>query len=315
MINTGGKLPSTIKEWISKEFGSIRTIVINNKVWLAGIDVATVLGYSNPSVAINQRIQPKYKYVVTPHIYKLLCNSDYITISNPNPKISKPRILENQPIRISSNLSMRDNIKQFPLRGLTFIDLPGIYHLVLKSHALNAQPFQEWVVEELIPAVYEYGAYMTPETITQIDDNPNQINTLLSELKGFKQHLQDLEYSMSEMKTALKGAEKDVKFVKEVLQSEELLPTVVIAKDYGQSSQKFNQMLKKLGIHYYQGGRWLLMAQYAELGWKHSYTYEHQLKDGTKIFITQTKWTHKGRRELMELLATKHIYPIDPSVK
>ena len=310
----GGKLPITIREWISKEFGSVRTLIVNNKVWLVGIDIAKILGYSSPSVAVNQNLKPKYKWVITPNIYKALINSN--TMNLDNSKISAGVTLtQTQSVQISSDLFMREDTKPFPLRGLTFIDLSGLYSLVLKSYAPNAQPFQDWVVEELIPAVYEYGAYMTTETINYLDNNPTQMNELILDLKNFKHHIQKLEKSMSEMKIALKGAEKDVKFVKNVLQSDELLPTVVIAKDYGQSSQKFNQLLKELGVHYYQGGRWLLTAKYAELGWKHSYTYEHQLEKGVNLVITQTKWTHKGRRELTELLATKNIYPINPTTK
>ena len=89
----------------------------------------------------------------------------------------------------------------------------------------------------------------------------------------------------------------------------------MIAKDYGQTSFKFNRLLRTLGVHYFRGGRWLLKAKFAKLGWKHTYTYNQRIKNGVDLVITQTKWTHKGRRELMDFLIKKGIHPIDPAVK
>lgn len=40
----------------NEEFGSIRTIVINNEPWFVGKDVALILGYSNPQKAIRDHV-------------------------------------------------------------------------------------------------------------------------------------------------------------------------------------------------------------------------------------------------------------------
>lgn len=40
----------------NEEFGSIRTIVINNKPWIVGKDAALILGYSNPQKAIRDHV-------------------------------------------------------------------------------------------------------------------------------------------------------------------------------------------------------------------------------------------------------------------
>lgn len=40
----------------NEEFGSIRTVVIDNEPWLVGKDVAVILGYSNPQKAIRDHV-------------------------------------------------------------------------------------------------------------------------------------------------------------------------------------------------------------------------------------------------------------------
>ena len=46
------------------EFGSIRTITINNEPWFVGKDVAEVLGYSNPRDALSRHVDDEDKNTV-----------------------------------------------------------------------------------------------------------------------------------------------------------------------------------------------------------------------------------------------------------
>lgn len=45
-----------IKIFENPEFGKVRTIVIDNEPWFVGKDVAEILGYSQPSVAISKKV-------------------------------------------------------------------------------------------------------------------------------------------------------------------------------------------------------------------------------------------------------------------
>jgi len=38
----------------NKEFGDVRTVIINNKPYVVGIDVAKALGYKDPNSAISR---------------------------------------------------------------------------------------------------------------------------------------------------------------------------------------------------------------------------------------------------------------------
>ena len=40
----------------NKEFGEVRSLVINNEPWFVGKDVADILGYQNGSLYINRHV-------------------------------------------------------------------------------------------------------------------------------------------------------------------------------------------------------------------------------------------------------------------
>ena len=47
---------SNMKIFENPEFGKVRTIVIDDEPWFVGKDVAEILGYSQPSVAISKKV-------------------------------------------------------------------------------------------------------------------------------------------------------------------------------------------------------------------------------------------------------------------
>lgn len=54
---------NSLKIFESSEFGSIRTVEIDNEVWFVGKDVAEILGYTNPRKAIGDHVDEEDKGV------------------------------------------------------------------------------------------------------------------------------------------------------------------------------------------------------------------------------------------------------------
>lgn len=59
-----------------------------------------------------------------------------------------------------------------------------VYRLVMRSKLPDAEKFQDWVCEEVLPAIRKHGAYITPKTIEDILNNPDFGIQLLSTLKN-----------------------------------------------------------------------------------------------------------------------------------
>lgn len=54
-----------------------------------------------------------------------------------------------------------------------------VYRLVIKSNLPNAEIFEEWVMEEVLPAIRKHGAYLTDQKALDITTNPDSLADLL----------------------------------------------------------------------------------------------------------------------------------------
>src|SRR5690625_6605356 len=64
-----------------------------------------------------------------------------------------------------------------------FIDEGNLYRLIVGSELPEAEKFESWVFDEVLPTIRKHGAYMTPETIEQALLNPDTIIQLATNLK------------------------------------------------------------------------------------------------------------------------------------
>ena len=92
-----------------------------------------------------------------------------------------------------------------------------------------------------------------------------------------------------------------------VLASDGLLSISQIAKEFGMTGRKLNELLNKLGVQYKQGKIWVLYAKYADKGYT---KYVTHLVSGTGS-VTYTKWNQKGRKFIYEILEKNGVYPIN----
>lgn len=99
-------------------------------------------------------------------------------------------------------------------------------------------------------------------------------------------------------------------YVDKILQSKSLVTITQIAKDYGLSGRRMNQILKDLKIQYKVGGQWVLYSKYQNNGYVHSRTIDITRTDGRPDVTMQTEWTQKGRLFLYEELKKQGYIPV-----
>ena len=75
------------------------------------------------------------------------------------------------------------------LQEMAIIPESDIYRLVMRSKLPQAEAFQDWVCEDVLPSIRKHGAYLTPETVIQMFRNPDALIQLLTTLKS----LQDVQ--------------------------------------------------------------------------------------------------------------------------
>ncbi len=96
----------------------------------------------------------------------------------------------------------------------------------------------------------------------------------------------------------------------EILKNPGLVTITQIAKDYGMSGKKMNDILHDLGIQYKQSGQWLLYDKYSKNGYTHSETVDIVRSDGRRDVKMNTKWKQKGRIFLYNMIKEKGIVPM-----
>ena len=114
-------------------------------------------------------------------------------------------------------------------------------------------------------------------------------------LLAFEEKIKNLENKIEEDKIK-------VSYYDNILQSKDLVTITSIAKDYGLSGKKLNQILKDNKIQYKQGSIWLLYSKYQNKDYTQSKTVEYTRNDGIIGATMHTCWTQKGRLFLYELL-------------
>ena len=81
-----------------------------------------------------------------------------------------------------------------------FIDEGNLYRLITRSKLPQADEFEEWVFEEVLPSIRKHGIYATDNVIENTLNNPDYIINILTEYKKEKEHNLVLEQQVKENK-------------------------------------------------------------------------------------------------------------------
>lgn len=99
-------------------------------------------------------------------------------------------------------------------------------------------------------------------------------------------------------------------YTDKILKNSGLVTITQIAKDYGMSGQKMNELLHSLKVQYKQSEQWLLYSEHHGKGYTHSETVDIKRRDGREDIKMNTKWTQKGRLFIYDLLKKNNVLPL-----
>lgn len=194
-----------------------------------------------------------------------------------------------------------------PTRGgnqkMNCIPEGDIYRLIANSELPEAEKFESWIFDEVLPTIRKHGAYLTPQKIEEVLMNPDTIIQLATQLKEERALVQKQKQIIGELKPK-------ADYMDRILKNKGLVTITQIAKDYGMSGQAMNKLLHDLGVQYKQSGQWLLYREHHGKGYTHSETVEIIRSDGREDVKMNTKWTQKGRLFLYELLKENGVLPV-----
>lgn len=233
-----------------------------------------------------------------------------------NPAMVKSRLS-------AKGISNTDTLTAGGVQSMTYINEANLYKCIFQSRKTEAEKFQDWVYEEVLPSIRKHGAYITPLTIDSIIADPASGIKLLQALQ---QERKEKELAQAEVKEQQEliiakddeirdlneaNAEMRVKvsYLDQILASKSTVTTTQIAQDYGMSAKKFNIELRNLHIQRKVGGQWILYSPYNTMGYVHSETFIPDCSTTGKVIMV-SRWTQKGRLFLYEILKKNGILPL-----
>ena len=180
---------------------------------------------------------------------------------------------------------------------MNIINESGLYHVILRSDKPEAAPFRRWVTNEVLPSIRKHGAYMTPETLQAAILNPDTVIQLCQQLKAEQAKSAQLAAENNALKPA-------ADYAKQVCIGENCRTTTTLAKDYGMSAEKMNELLHELGIQYKTSDKqWVLYSKYCGKGYtknRKGKPFKHS--NGKMETPNTTVWTEQGQRFIYDKL-------------
>nr|DAN00774.1 MAG TPA: repressor domain protein [Caudoviricetes sp.] len=176
-----------------------------------------------------------------------------------------------------------------------FIPEGDIYRLVIGSSLPNAEKFESWIFDEVLPSIRKTGGYITGQ------ESLSPAELMAKALLVAQRTLDEREARLMALAAENQKLLPKATYCDMVLQTKNAVPITQIAKDYGMSAIKLNKLLHELKVQYKIDKCWVLYQDYADKGYTKSMT--HVISEDKSII--HTYWTQTGRLFLYELLKEK----------
>lgn len=268
-------MDNKIKVFENTEFGSVRTMMVNNEPWFVATDVCKALNIDSTAV---RRLDEDEKAALR------------LTQTSSNGVTQEREVTGvNEPGLYSLILGSRKPEAKTFKRWITHEVIPDIrqYGMYATNDFLDKALGNP---DNWIRMLTEYSAVK------------KENDTLKLKAAEQKEVIESQNNQITLMKP--KATYYDL-----VLQTKNAVNITTIAKDYGLSAVTLNKKLHDYGVQYKQGGTWLLYQQYADMGYTKTKTGVYTNKAGEEYASVHTQWTQKGRMFIYEILKEHGILP------
>lgn len=114
---------------------------------------------------------------------------------------------EKQVIKLT-NLDVHDmHIRKLNNRGENFLTESGVYKLIFKSHKEEAEKFQDWVTDEVLPTIRKTGGYVNNDELFINTYLPFADDTTKSLFKGTLETVRKQNEVIAEQKKTIEHKE------------------------------------------------------------------------------------------------------------
>ena len=190
-----------------------------------------------------------------------------------------------------------------------FVTEPDLYRCIFQSRKSSARKFQDWVFDEVLPALRKDGGYIvSTDEDTEEDIIARGLIAAKAALSRKEQRVRELEAQTEQQAQTIGIQQKEltiaapkVKYYDDTLASTDCLTTTQVADDLGISARALNQQLSNAGIQYFQSGSWHLKGKFREWQLASTRTYNYIKGDGSTGTKVNLVWNQRGKRFILAL--------------
>ena len=173
------------------------------------------------------------------------------------------------------------------LQPMTYIDEANLYRCIFQSRKAEAEKFQDWVFEEVLPQIRKTGGYIPIR------------NARTGEVLTTEEILARAEVIVGKTLQEANAVSTDC------------LTATEVAQSYGLDVKELNDLLCAMGIQYRKGGRYHLCEAYQGMGYAQDRVFFSFSLKGKPKLKTYLTWTPVGV-SFLNWQITHHALPIKP---
>lgn len=112
--------------------------------------------------------------------------------------------------------------------GVNIIYIPekDLYRLIMRSNLPDAEKFQDWICEDVLPSIRKFGIYATPTAVDQILNNPDFLIELLQKYKEAKANEEKLALEVKQVKEEVKLCDRIITHLTERVDINDMRQTI-----------------------------------------------------------------------------------------
>lgn len=214
--------------------------------------------------------------------------------------------------RLSANGIVNSEVEEMSdgtIIPVTYISEPNLYRCVMQSKKPEAERFQDWVVEEVLPSIRKHGAYFTGDKLMEILSDPRNMAEILINLANEKELRIKAQKELEVAKPKLDHYDR-------ILDSKSLQTATILSRSFGLTAQTLNKILLKLGVIrklYNSGSVYGFTAKYEGKDYGNVKDLPIFRKDGEISFYKKVLvYSEKGREMISNLFLELGLIQTNP---
>ena len=186
---------------------------------------------------------------------KVLFNAKHVAeclgIKNVNDNISKMN--EKQVIKLTNSKIGKTDFRKLHNTGENFLTESGVYKLIFKSHKEEAEKFQDWVTDEVLPTIRKTGGYVNNDELFINTYLPFADDTTKSLFKGTLETVRKQNEVIAEQKKTIEHKEDIIIGLVDEINLAQKRQVLVRVVKYKTSNyrERWNELYKQFEMKYH----------------------------------------------------------------